>query len=173
MATIDQAKGSCLKPNISWVSPDMLDALHPVADPYQCQAICRNTKGCTAITWTTVDNRLKLHCFLFASISNKTSCEECVSGPASCTCSSDVACYGDESNIVKEIISVNTATECQNHCRNNPLCMFFTWQNADSFPANFCVLLSSCEKTGPCYGCHSGPTECTIDGKDKYCVAMS
>ena len=179
-ATTGQAKGSCLHPNISWVSPDILDTLHPVADPYQCQAICVDTEGCTAFTWTTQDNRLRLHCFLFASMSNQTSCDECVSGPARCTCSSEVACYSDENNILEEIHAVQTEAECQNYCLENHWCKFYTWQNSCNFPANFCVLLSSCEDTATCHGCYSGPCECShelptttittpvIEGKDRF-----
>ena len=139
----------------------MLDTLYPVMDPYQCQAICVDTEGCTAFTWTTADNMLALHCYLFANISIQTSCEECVSGPSSCTCSSEVGCLGDASNIVDEILSVQTEAECQNFCLENPLCMFYTWFNADNTPANFCVLLNSCEDTSPCTGCFSGPPECS------------
>ena len=161
VTTMGQASGTCLKPNISWVSMDMLDTLYPVMDPYQCQAICVVTEGCTAFTWTTADNMLALHCYLFANISDQTSCEECVSGPSSCTCSSEVGCLGDASNIVDEILSVQTEAECQNFCLENPLCIFYTWFNADNTPANLCVLLNSCEDTSPCSGCFSGPLECS------------
>ena len=100
LVTAGQASGSCLKPNISWVSQDHLDTLHPVPDPYQCQAICGDTEGCAAFTWTTAENQEEeLLCFLFSSVANQTSFDECVSGPDSCTCSSEVACHGDENNI--------------------------------------------------------------------------
>ena len=161
LATAGQASGSCLKPNISWVSQDILDTLHPVPDPYQCQAICVDTEGCTAFTWTTQDNLLELHCFLFGSIANQTSREDCISGPSSCTCSSEVGCQADENNILEEIDAVETEAECQNYCLENPLCMFYTWLNADNFPALYCVLLSSCEETDPCQGCYSGPPQCS------------
>jgi len=67
---------------MTWVSEDILDSVHPVETPYQCQAICVDTEGCAAFTWTTADNQqLQLHCFLFGSTGNQTSCQECVSGP--------------------------------------------------------------------------------------------
>ena len=41
-----QASDSCLKPNITWQSVDILDILQLVPDPYQCQSICEDTEGC-------------------------------------------------------------------------------------------------------------------------------
>ena len=112
--TLSQASGSCLHPNMTWVSEDILDSVHPVGTPYQCQAICVDTLGCAAFTWTTAYNqRWKLHCFMFGSTDDQTSCEECVRDPESCTCSTEVACEADKDNIVDEIIGVHTEAECQ------------------------------------------------------------
>ena len=175
-----QASDSCLKPNITWLSVDILDTLHPVADPYQCQAICGDTEGCAAFTWTTADNQqTKLHCFLFEETEDRTTCEECVSGPDSCTCSTEVACEAVEDNIVDEIFSVSTEAECQKYCQESESCLFYTWYSGNSFPVYSCVLLSSCEDTVPCHGCFSGPQECsqqistttstpTVEGKDSH-----
>ena len=90
--TLSQASGSCLHPNMTWVSEDILDSVHPVETPYQCQAICVDTEGCAAFTWTTADNQqLQLHCFLFGSRGNQTSCQECVSGPGPEECSHQIS----------------------------------------------------------------------------------
>ena len=81
VVSLGHASGSCLKPNRSWLSVDILETVHAVPDPYQCQAICADTEGCAAFTWTTADNQeLELHCFLFGNIGNQTSFEGCVSG---------------------------------------------------------------------------------------------
>ena len=179
--TLSQASGSCLHPNMTWVSEDILDSVHPVETPYQCQAICVDTEGCAAFTWTTADNQqLQLHCFLFGSTGNQTSCQECVSGPQSCTCSTEVACEAGEDNIVDELFNVQTEAECQNHCQESSSCLFYTWYSHNSFPASYCILLSSCEDTAPCQGCYSGPQECShqistttntpaMEGKDNTC----
>merc|ERR1711942_425794 len=160
--TLSQASGSCLHPNMTWVSEDILDSVHPVETPYLCQAICVDTEGCAAFTWTTADNqRLKLHCFLFGSKDDQTSCQECVSGPESCTCSTEVACEADEDNIVDEIVGVHTEADCQNYCLESSPCLFYTWQSNISLPAYSCILLSSCEDTVPCRGCYSGPQGCS------------
>ena len=182
VVSLGHASGSCLKPNRSWLSVDILETVQAVPDPYQCQAICVDTEGCAAFTWTTADNqKLELHCFLFGSIANQTSFDECVSGPPSCTCSTEVACHGDAGNIVDEVAAVETEAECQMSCQENMACMFYTWSNGATFPPYYCVLLSSCQDTTPCQGCYSGPQECsqqistttststpTMEGKDIY-----
>ena len=110
----------------------------------------------------TADNQqLQLHCLLFGSTGNQTSCQECVSGPQSCTCSTEVACEAGEDNIVDELFAVQTEAECQNHCQESSSCLFYTWHSLNSFPAYSCILLSSCEDTAPCQGCYSGPQECS------------
>ena len=156
--------GSCLKPNHTWLSFDILDIEQPVSDPYLCQAICVDTEECTAFTWTTADNQqFKEDCFLFGQASNQTICEECVSGPASCTCSTEAACEDAGDNIVDQIVAVSAEADCQNYCLENLSCKFYTWHSADSFPAYTCVLLSSCVDTVSCQGCFSGPSECQYE----------
>ena len=97
-----------------------------------------------------------------ALINNITSCQECVSGPGS----SEVACQNTDGNTVDVIVDVQREVECQHHCLENTLCQFYTWNSVQSFPANLCVLLSSCEDKLPCHGCYSGPPECSYEGKD-------
>ena len=162
LAAFDHISGSCLKPNQAWLSDNILDTYQPVSDPYLCQAICVDTEGCTSFTWTSENNsQLELYCFLFGSTSYKTSCEECISGPASCTCSTEVACHGDVDTTVDIIEGVLTEAECQVDCLETPDCMFYTWHNAGSFPVHSCILLSSCEVQSSCHGCFSGPSECS------------
>merc|ERR1711874_743937 len=158
-ACVGQAQGSCLKPNITWLS-DILDSNHPIDTPYLRQALCVDTDGCAAFTWTSDNAHLKLHCFLFVSTYNQTSCTDCVSGPASCTCSEEVECIGDVTNIVDELEGVPTEAECQTLCLDTESCSTYTWHSSNSFPPLYCVLLSSCEGTGPCHDCYSGSPEC-------------
>ena len=180
VVSLCQAYDSCLKPNTTWLSVDILDTVHPVPDPYQCQAICEDTEGCAAFTWTTAENQqIKLHCSLFRSVANQTSFDESVSGADSCTCSSEVACQDDAGNILEEIADVETEEECQKNCQENLSCMFYTWSNGATSPPHYCVLMISCDVTVPCHGCYSGPQECsqqistttstpTLEGKDSY-----
>ena len=180
VVSLCQAYDSCLKPNTTWLSVDILDTVHPVPDPYQCQAICEDTEGCAAFTWTTAENQqIKLHCSLFRSVANQTSFDESVSGADSCTCSSEVACQDDAGNILEEIADVETEEECQKNCQENLSCMFYTWSNGATSPPHYCVLMISCDVTVPCHGCYSGPQECsqqiltttstpTMEGEDSY-----
>ena len=156
-------RGTCLKEDITWLSTDIMDVVEPVSTPYLCQGLCGDMESCSAFTWTTENNtQLKWSCFLFGSISNRTSCKECVSGPPSCTCSLEGACYGDEDNILDIIPAVQVEGECQDMCSETPSCMFYTWHDATSFPSYTCILLTSCDVTdSSCSGCYSGPPACS------------
>ena len=57
-----------------------------------------------------------------------------MSGPDSCTCSTEVACQDDAGNIVEEMADVETEAECQKNCQDNLSCMFYTWRNGATFP---------------------------------------
>ena len=45
VVSLGHASGSCLKPNITWLSVDILDTVLAVPDPYQCQAIQHSYYG--------------------------------------------------------------------------------------------------------------------------------
>merc|ERR1711913_262433 len=92
---------------------------------------------------------------------NQTSCTDCISGPANCTCSEEVECYDDETTIVDVVQGVPTEAECQTLCLDTESCSIYTWHSSNSFPPLYCVLLSSCEETWPCHGCYPGPPECS------------
>jgi len=155
-------RGTCLTENMTWLSSDIMDVVQPVASPYLCQDLCGGTEECQAFTWTTEANMgIKSACFLFATTSNQTSCSDCLSGPRTCTCSSEVACQAEEENIVEIRPGVATEGQCQNICLETSSCMFYTWHDATSFPSYTCILLSSCDDTSVCSGCYSGPPECS------------
>jgi hypothetical protein len=154
--------GNCFKEDVTWVS-DILDIMEPVANPYLCQSLCGDLEDCSAFTWTTEENlNFESSCFLFAATSNRTTCKECISGPASCTCSSEVACSGDEDNILDAIPGVEEEAECQDLCAGMTSCRFYTWYDSTSFPRYTCILLTSCDVTdNSCSGCFSGPPACS------------
>jgi len=155
-------RGTCLTENMTWLSSDIMDVVQPVASPYLCQDLCGGTEECQAFTWTTEANMgIKSACFLFATTSNQTSCSDCLSGPRTCTCSSEVACQAEEENIVEIRPGVATEGQCQNICLETSSCMFYTWHDATSFPSYTCILLSSCDDSSVCSGCYSGPPECS------------
>ena len=109
-------RGTCLKENTTWLSTDIIDILEPVASPYMCQGLCADLDGCSVFTWTSKDNPdLHLGCVLFAATSNQTSCMECVSGPASCTCSREESCVVDD-NFLDVFSGVLEEGQCQDLC---------------------------------------------------------
>merc|ERR1712215_104666 len=71
---------------------------------------------------------------------------------ASCSNFEEAACELSENNIVGHDRFTNTATECQEKCRDKAACSWFT-----HFDTN-CYLLSHCGATAHCEGCVSGPT---------------
>ena len=156
---------TCYKEDVSWTSPDILDILVPVPDPSQCQVICQDVAGCTAWTWTSAENLdAKLHCILFQSVGNKTSWQESVSGPVSCTCSSQYACTADEENELEVVTNVEEEIQCQSLCSDNISCKFFTWYDSSSFLAFTCFLLRTCDKIDDaCTGCFTGLPVCSTD----------
>merc|ERR1712066_867538 len=68
----------------------------------------------------------------------------------SCTDFTEGLCPLSEDNVVGSTNAQNV-DECQNSCRNNTECNFF------SYIASQCFLLASCNTTEPCSGCMSGP----------------
>ena len=155
------AQGSCFQENSTWLSPDILAVRRSVDEPSLCQEMCAGLEGCTAFTLTTDGYaELMTTCFLFAEIYNPTSCEGCVSGAATCTCSSEVACYEEEGTVLEVFPGVQTEGECKHLCQD-PFCTFCTWHGATSFPVYTCILHASCEDTYPCSGCFTGPSKCS------------
>ena len=141
-----------------------MDIQHPIGSPYLCQGLCGDLDGCSAFTWTSEDNPdLHLGCVLFSATSNQTSCQGCVSGPPSCTCSREEACVADD-NFLDAIPGVLEEGQCQDLCAGTPSCMFYTWHDATSFPSYTCILLTSCDVTdNSCSGCFSGPPACSSE----------
>merc|ERR1719495_368787 len=68
----------------------------------------------------------------------------------SCNDFTEGLCPLSEDNVVGSTNSP-TVDQCQNSCRNNTECNFF------SYIGSQCFLLASCNTTEPCSGCMSGP----------------
>merc|ERR1711936_456752 len=73
-------------------------------------------------------------------------------GDASCSNFEEAACELSENNIVGHDRFTNTATECQEKCKEDAACSWFTHFDTQ------CYLLSTCGNTAQCQGCVSGPT---------------
>ena len=71
------------------------------------------------------------------------------------------ACDTNVNNVIDTITGVSTLEECRASCYSNPLCKFITFYGEDSFPlSNICMILSSCDETFHCDGCHSEDSFC-------------
>ena len=156
---------SCFTENTTWISLDIIDTLQPVGDCKECQQLCADHYNCSVFTWTSEENQhTKLFCFLFGETYNKTSCEHCVSGPNSCTCSTESACSAQEDNVDDVINGVMEEVECQSLCSSHSSCSVYTWYDGTGFPSYTCLLLTSCaERDHNCSGCFSGPPHCSAD----------
>jgi len=117
------------------------------------------------MTWLSADAALyPLTCALFSETSNTTTpCEECVSGPANCSCSIQGECDILEDNLVEIIGNVESIEMCKNHCTENSACNVFTYLGEENHFRHTCFLFSSCEVfTNDCEGCTSGADECNV-----------
>ena len=84
------------------------------------------------------------------------------SGPEDCLCSFESPCVLDLDLIVDILDPVYTELDCQNLCRLESECSYYSWFDFEgTLFEEECILLSSCEKTNVTLeGCHSGPESC-------------
>ena len=126
------------------------------------QAACGANPNCSAFTWLSSENsHTPLFCFLFHSTSSLTSCSDCISGPVSCTCSSNTGCQVVGDNVIDVANEVSEEVMCQDLCASNHLCTFYTWYDETHAPPFTCILFSDCSvEDDTCSGCFSGPPHC-------------
>merc|ERR1711872_83237 len=93
LAAQDDPYPACYQFFTTW--PQASSGIHSDIDSAQsCQLLCVQTEDCVAFSWHFGSDQFDENtCQLFSEIGEETSsCADCVSGPKSCTCSSDVAC---------------------------------------------------------------------------------
>jgi len=72
-------------------------------------------------------------------------CDDCVSGPKSCTCSDSVACSFDDEFLIDILTEIATEEECQDLCARESKCSWYTWYSSEGWPfSQACALLSEC-----------------------------
>ena len=101
-------------------------------------------------------------CNLYEDTEDVIPCTSCVSGPVSCTCSSEFACVVSGTNLLDIVAQVGTEMECLIECASLSDCLFYTWYDQTSMTlTNECFLFSSCEEVDlENVGSHSGPVNC-------------
>jgi len=166
---------ACYEVDTAWNNATIIQFETPVTEAEQCQQICKDNNACAAWTWTNANNHeIKEACFLFSNIGEKIGAQECISGPRSCLCSDNVACSSSVNNEVGAIFNVTLEETCQESCQNLAGCEYYTWYDSTEFPANFCVLLSSCEETYEnCSGCFSGPKNCDAPPENELAIIVT
>ena len=146
-------------------SAETMLAVHTnVLDAHTCQQRCQETSECSNFTWHTPDSPTVGHLCTLHTSCEITPCEHCLSGPASCTCSSSGACRPDNggTNILSAVAGVQTEDECGAVCTDTTSCESYTWYNIDHpLLGGTCMLFSSCSQLDTsCTSCVSGHLNC-------------
>ena len=119
---------SCLNTNTTWDS-SLITSLTPnIPTPELCQQLCVDFSPCQAITWTSAQaSPFPLYCATFSNTKSELPCADCVSGPATCSCSSKGECQAEEGNIVDVFSDISLEGECIALCQKNNICKFYTF----------------------------------------------
>ena len=153
----------CLEKGRTWHADDVLDISTGSSSVYDCQAKCGEISGCNSFTWYTLQHpHYPTLCTLFHSTSSQELCTECVSGPSSCTCSSEYGCDLTEEDVLDTIPNIATELECMGLCYENNKCNIYTWFGVGSTFEHFCFLFKNCYYYDfDCNDCFSGPPVCS------------
>ena len=137
----------------------ILAVIPELEDEIPCQSECQDQSGCTHFSWIkNKDGPTK--CFLLDSCDSTEDCAgDCqmsVSGPVTpslkescCDEISNMICNMD--NQIGGIGMVESDQECQNMCRDEKQCSYWTRSSS------LCFLYSSCDTPETCGDCSSGP----------------
>ena len=165
---VDSDKGCyplCYRDGLTWEHSGALSVISGVESALACQTSCIGTSSCSSFTWYDPTSSLTPHlCILYEYTEEEVPCASCVSGPSSCTCSSEFACVISGDNLIEVVVHVPTEMECLIECASVPDCHVYSWydQTAVVF-ANDCFLFSSCDEVDQDKaGSHSGPVDCDI-----------
>ena len=110
-------------------------------------------------------------CYLLRHCDTLQMCQACVSGPASgvdvdtcqrreedeCEVFTQATCDITEDNNFDIVYNIFVGT-CQDMCRGNPACHWFTWQYISGLRGT-CWFLDHCDGQERCEECVSGPAE--------------
>ena len=135
----------CFHVGSTWVHDTSVTA--HVDSALSCQSLCLHSSHCVSFSWHKHSEESGSNlCELFPSIGEYQLCNDCVSGPKSCTCSESFACSFLDNNLIEILYDVTSEECCQDRCARDPLCTWYTWysSSADEFHLA-CALLSSCE----------------------------
>jgi len=152
----------CLEHEKTWHADDVLDVTTGSSSEFECQLECAEKADCHSFTWYTAEHPYyPTICVMFHSTYRQELCHECVSGPASCTCSGENGCILSEDNVIDIIPNTLTELECMGLCYGHQNCGMYTWFDVKHTFEHFCILLSYCDNYDyECNDCFSGPPVC-------------
>lgn len=119
----------CYTLGSSWVHSTPI-TIPNVLSAAACQAYCLNSSTCISFS-----------CELLVSIGEPNPCEDCVSGPKSCTCSGDYSCNTLGETLVDFVFDVLSEEACQDICARTSQCTWYTWYSGKG---KTCALLTQC-----------------------------
>jgi len=132
----------------------------------ECGRICLDDEACNYYTYYDSQSLLfNSACFTHRFCSSVHQCEHCVSEERNCTLDNCHAAKNGviaEDNMVEIIEGIGLASECQDLCRKNSNCKFYTYFDGEDleFP-NLCTLLSDLRPPfTDCKHCQTGSKFC-------------
>merc|ERR1712013_280188 len=114
------------------------------------------TTTTTTVTTTTTTSTTTLTTTITTTTTTTTTTLTSTPDEGQCSDFSESTCPIDEDTMVG-FRHTATPQECQELCRDNMECLFFTWFE------NQCYLLNSCADNQSCPGCISGPQYPDVD----------
>ena len=133
----------CYTLGSSWVDSTPI-TIPSVLSADACQSYCLNSSTCISFSWHKGSAGFPSQtCELFVSIGEPSPCEDCVSGPKSCTCSGDYSCTTLGETLVDLMFDVLSEEACQDICARTSQCTWYTWYSGKG---KTCALLTQCNR---------------------------
>merc|ERR1712013_44064 len=163
LSTAALADPFCFRSGITWES-QVSGGVQLVTSPEMCQLLCEDSSNCNSVTWYNSQGSPRDdYCELFPAphLEEEVPCNNCVSGPQSCTCSSHYECaLGGQ--LVDLVLDVSTEMECAKECYNRQECLLYTWYSeANPTLQKACALMRGCDGRADNIFALSGPSDCT------------
>jgi len=155
---------SCLKKGISWDQSNVFDLIVNIHSPEECQVQCGSREGCKGFTWIEEESDFyPLSCGLFSEQSEEMECPHCISGDPKCPCLLEGECVSHDGNVIQAIPEVPTVDECEEICKTEDNCTFFSYFGESNSLSHLCLLYSMCDEVDEaCEDCVIGVPDCQV-----------
>ena len=128
MQKVHNNYSTCFTENIMWMD-EMSGSIVNVTSADDCQQLCvQNKQKCSFFSWSgPFSSPYRNMCWLYQYNTKPTESIGSISGPMSCTCSTEHTCMLHADLIVGIIEPVDNEVECQYDCRYEEACHFYSW----------------------------------------------